>query len=173
MRITKRIFVAGCLLLGTACTYAWLPWNRLPQSVKADKVLVTKHTRTLSICQGDMLLKTYLVSLGGEPIGAKQFEGDRRTPEGSYSIAGRNSGSAYHLALRISYPNSADTARAGAAGKSAGGDIMIHGMRNGLGWLGRWHRWWDWTAGCVAVTNAEMDELWRAVPDGTAVEIRP
>jgi murein L,D-transpeptidase YafK len=106
-------------------------------------------------------------------LGAKQFEGDGRTPEGTYNIAGRNPQSEFHRALRISYPLADDIARAKAAGKSPGGDIMIHGLHNGLGWLGRWHRWCDWTAGCVALTDAEIEEVWKAVPDGTAVVIQP
>jgi murein L,D-transpeptidase YafK len=119
------------------------------------------------------LLKTYRVSLGGDPTGTKQFEGDGKTPEGNYTIDRRNSDSSCHLALHISYPAASDVSRANAVGKSPGGDIMIHGLRNGFGWLGRWHRFRDWTAGCVAVTNAEMDELWRAVPEGTDVVIQP
>lgn len=173
MRLARRLLMAACLLLGIALGYAWMPWNTLPVSAKADRIVVSKDARTLSLYDGSRLIKSYRVSLGSEPVGAKQFEGDGRTPEGGYVIASRNSHSAYHLALRISYPNAADVSRAKAAGKSPAGDIMIHGLRNGLGWLGRWHRWRDWTAGCVAVTDVEMDELWRAVPDGTRVEIQP
>jgi murein L,D-transpeptidase YafK len=123
--------------------------------------------------RGEVLLKSYCVSLGSQPRGAKEVEGDGRTPEGSYFISNRNPHSGFHRALQISYPSASDTARARAIGKEPGGEIMIHGLRNGLGWLGRWHRLWDWTAGCVALTNAEMDELWRAVPTGTPVQIKP
>lgn len=169
----RRIVLAGCLLLGMALAYAWIPWYPLPLSAKADKIVVSKSARTLTLYEGQRLLKSYWVSLGSEPVGAKQFEGDGRTPEGSYVIASRNPRSSYYRALRISYPSAADATRANAAGKSPGGEIMIHGLRNGLGWMGRWHRWRDWTAGCIAVTNDEMDELWRAVPDGVRVEIQP
>ena len=112
------------------------------------------------------------MSLGREPVGPKKAEGDRRTPEGVYTIDTRIERSAFHRALHISYPNVADRAAAQSAGVSPGGAIMIHGIRNGLGWLGRAHRLIDWTSGCVAVTNPEIEELWRAVRDGTPVEIR-
>jgi murein L,D-transpeptidase YafK len=99
--------------------------------------------------------------------------GDGRTPEGIYSVDGRNPKSAFHFSLHLSYPNSADTARASAMGVPPGGDIMIHGIKNGLGWLGSLHRFVDWTQGCVAVTNDEIEEIWDMVPDGIRVEIVP
>jgi murein L,D-transpeptidase YafK len=145
----------------------------LPAGAVADRVIVAKGRRQLLLMKEGSVLKRYAVSLGREPEGAKRFEGDRRTPEGSYTIDGRNAGSRYHLALHVSYPNAADVARAAAAGRSAGGDIMIHGLPNGRGWLGPLHRLRDWTTGCIAVTDAEIEELWRAVPDGTPMEIRP
>ncbi len=96
-----------------------------------------------------------------------------RTPEGTYQISGRNPKSAYHLSLRISYPNAADQQRAAAAGVLPGGDIMIHGIRNGLGWLGVLQRYADWTQGCIALTNTEMNQLWHIIPDGGVVDIKP
>ncbi len=110
---------------------------------------------------------------GANPVGAKQEEGDNKTPEGIYKIDGRNPQSTFHLALHVSYPSDEDKTRAADRGASAGFDIMIHGIRNGLGWMGAFHRLNDWTAGCVAVTDEEIEELWRITPDGTTVEIRP
>ncbi len=90
-----------------------------------------------------------------------------------YSVDWRNPKSAFHLSLHISYPNSEDTLRAEGFGLPPGGDIMIHGIRNGWGWLGRLHRLADWTQGCIAVTNREIEEIWKLVPDGAVVEILP
>ena len=117
-------------------------------------------------------IKTYRIALGRSPLGAKQEEGDMKTPEGIYKIDGRNPQSSFHLALHISYPSDEDDKRAAAHGVSAGFDIMIHGIQNGRGWIGAFHRWNDWTAGCIAVTDEEIEELWRVTPDGTTIEIR-
>jgi len=111
--------------------------------------------------------------LGRNPLGAKQEEGDMKTPEGIYKIDGRNPQSRFHLALHISYPSAEDDKRAAARGVPAGYDIMIHGIQNGRGWIGAFHRWKDWTAGCIAVTDEEIEELWRVTPDGATIEIRP
>ena len=96
-----------------------------------------------------------------------------KTPEGSYKIDSRNPQSSFHLALHISYPSEDDNNRAALRGVSAGSDIMIHGIQNGRGWIGAFHRWKDWTLGCVAVTDEEIEELWRVTADGTTIEIRP
>jgi murein L,D-transpeptidase YafK len=96
-----------------------------------------------------------------------------KTPEGIYKIDGRNPQSDFHLGLHVSYPSDEDTARAAERGVSAGFDIMIHGIQNGRGWIGAFHRVNDWTAGCIALTDEEIEELWRVTPDGTTVEIRP
>ncbi|MEI2779728.1 MAG: L,D-transpeptidase family protein [Candidatus Competibacter sp.] len=125
-----------------------------------------KAERELLLVAGEKTLKRYRIALGGHPQGHKTQEGDRRTPEGVYRIAGRNPRSAYHLSLRISYPNEDDRIQAASRGVSPGGDIMIHGLPNGFGWIGRLHRWADWTAGCIAVTDSEIEEIWRSVPDG-------
>ncbi len=106
-------------------------------------------------------------------MGPKRKEGDMKTPEGTYTIDSRNARSSFHLALHISYPSDEDNKRAAARGVSAGSDIMIHGIQNGQGWIGAFHRWKDWTAGCVALTDEEIEELWRVTPDGTTIEIRP
>jgi murein L,D-transpeptidase YafK len=144
----------------------------LPQGARADRILIDKSDRMLVLYEGETVLKRYPVALGRVPEGPKRAVGDGRTPEGRYVIDWRNAESCCHLSLHISYPDASDRRRAGAAGVSPGGDIMIHGLRNGMAWLGALHRLADWTSGCVAVTNTEMDEIWRAVPNGTAVEIR-
>jgi len=145
----------------------------LPAGTTADRVVVEKSRHTLTLYKGELPLRSYEVSLGRGGLAPKRREGDALTPEGAYRISGRNPDSAYHLSLRISYPDARDIAAAKARGEDPGSDIMIHGIRNGLGWLGRLHRYADWTAGCVAVTNREVEEIWRAVPDGTPVELLP
>ena len=118
-------------------------------------------------------IKTYRIALGRNPVGGKQEEGDMKTPEGIYKIDGRNPQSSFYLALHISYPSDEDNKRAATHGVSAGSDIMIHGIQNGRGWIGAFHRWKDWTAGCIAVTDEEIEELWRVKSDGTPIEIHP
>jgi murein L,D-transpeptidase YafK len=153
--------------------YAHHNWNSLQAGTTIDRILVQKSARTLSVFRNGKQIKTYRIALGRNPVGAKQEEGDMKTPEGIYKIDGRNPQSSFHLALYISYPSDEDDKRAGARGVSAGSDIMIHGIRNGRGWIGAFHRWEDWTAGCIAVTDEEIEELWRVTPDGTTIEIRP
>ncbi len=169
----KRFALAAATLLIVLAAYAHWPRTSLDRSARADRVVVSKSDRTLALYRSDKLLKLYRVSLGGSPEGRKEREGDGRTPEGQYTLDYRNPNSAFHRSLHISYPSAADRARAKAQGVSPGGAVMIHGLRNNLGWLGRLHLALDWTNGCVAVTNQEMDEIWRAVPDGTLIELRP
>jgi murein L,D-transpeptidase YafK len=119
------------------------------------------------------LLKTYTVSLGWRPIGDKSVSGDLRTPEGVYTINGKYPNSLYHKNLGVSYPNRQDMLRARQSGQDPGGDIKIHGLPNGLGFVGKFHRFLDWTAGCIALTDNEVDELYRAVDIGTNIDIRP
>lgn len=141
---------------------------------QADRIRVEKSARRLHLYRGTQLMRSYDIALGGAPAdGPKAQEGDERTPEGSYRIDWRNPGSVAHLSLHISYPDATDMAAAQAAGVSPGGNIMIHGLPNGWGWLGRAHLMADWTDGCIAVTNAEMVEIWALVPDGTVIEILP
>jgi murein L,D-transpeptidase YafK len=138
-----------------------------------NRILVEKSARTLTLYRDDEMVKTYKVALGSEPKGAKRQQGDHRTPEGSYTIDARNGHSHYYKSLHVSYPNTADRGRARKARVSPGGDIMIHGLPNGYGAIGKAHLLHDWTDGCIAVTDEEMDEIWKLVPVGTAVEIRP
>jgi murein L,D-transpeptidase YafK len=139
----------------------------------ADRVLVEKAAHRLTLLRAGKVLRTYLVALGGNPRGHKQRMGDERTPEGVYAIDARYRKSKYHRALKLSYPDARDRARARAAGVNPGGMIMIHGIPPDVAWLGEVHRVFDWTNGCIAVSNQEMDEIWRLVPVGTPVEIRP
>jgi murein L,D-transpeptidase YafK len=136
-------------------------------------VTVLKSQRELILMKDAQVLKTYRVSLGPHPVGAKNREGDGKTPEGNYTLDRRNPRSRYHLSLHVSYPDAGDIARAQRLGVAPGGDIMVHGLPNGLGWLGGLHRYWNWTNGCIAVTNPEIEEIWELVPTGTHVEIRP
>jgi murein L,D-transpeptidase YafK len=136
-----------------------------------DLIRVRKVQRIMELWSGDRLVRTIEhIQLGSRPRGLKRFEGDGRTPEGRYAIDWGNPASAYHLSLHISYPNAADRAYAAAQGRSAGGMIMIHGQPNG--WpAGRVPG--DWTDGCIAVSDAEIEALWEAVADGTPIEIVP
>jgi murein L,D-transpeptidase YafK len=129
--------------------------------------------RQLLAYSNGQFLRSYRVSLGREPEGTKIHQGDRKTPEGNYVIDGHNPASSFHRALHVSYPSAADVARAKAGNYDPGGEIMVHGIHNGMGWVGRAQRWVDWTTGCIAVTDAEIEELYRIVPDGTRIEIRP
>ncbi len=139
--------------------------------VKADRILVDKSDRTLILYKDDTEIHRYTgIRFGNAPTGHKRFEGDEKTPEGSYTINGRNPNSSYHLSLRISYPNAADRAYAKARGKSPGGDIFIHGQPNG--WIGP-ALTSDWTDGCIALSNAEIELLWKQVADGTPIIIQP
>ena len=140
------------------------------QTPLADHVVVDKTARTLKLYANRQALHVIGdIQLGDAPVGHKRFQGDERTPEGRYRIDWGNPDSAYYLSLHISYPNAADEAYAAAHGRSAGGMIMIHGQPNGM--AGRMRG--DWTDGCIAVSNAEMDLLWDAVPDGTVIDILP
>lgn len=139
----------------------------------ADKVLIEKKDRRLSLILNGRVLKAYRIALGGDPNGPKVRQGDNKTPEGTYVIDGRNRDSSYHLSLHISYPNERDRQRAKELGVSPGGDIMIHGLKNGFSQVGDLHTGVDWTKGCIAVTDQEIEEIERLVPNGTVVEIMP
>jgi outer membrane protein assembly factor BamD (BamD/ComL family) len=143
------------------------------QNVPADKILIEKKERRLTLISQGRLLKTYKIALGGNPNGPKERQGDNKTPEGIYVIDSRNKDSRYHLSLHISYPNEKDRRRAKELGVSPGGDIMIHGIKNGFSWVGDLHTEVDWTKGCIAVTDEEIEEIEKLVPNGTIVEIRP
>lgn len=139
----------------------------------ADSLVVLKAARRLEVYVGDVVVRRYQVALGKNPVGRKRTVGDGRTPEGLYVIDWRNPRSRYYRALHVSYPNAVDRFLAREQGTTAGGDIMIHGLPADAGPAAATHWLQDWTEGCVAVTNAEMDELWFVVGDGTRIRIRP
>jgi murein L,D-transpeptidase YafK len=156
------------------CGSAWLaPAQKPAPTKKADSILILKKDHVLELLAGGKVIRTYKVALGQGGLAPKEREGDGRTPEGHYVIDGRNAASHYHRSLHVSYPNAEDRKRAAKLGVSPGGAIMIHGLPQGEGWIGAAHRLHDWTLGCVAVTDAEIEEIWNLVPVGTPVEIRP
>lgn len=166
----KRSLAIGIFItLLTNCSHNQTPGT----SEFADKILIVKSTHTLSLISDGRVLRSYKVALGRSPVGPKTRKNDHKTPEGLYTIDAKKDHSRFYRALHISYPNAQDRARAQAAGYDPGGDIEIHGIENGLGWIGRLHRSIDWTDGCVALTDKEMNEVWNAVKVGTPVEIRP
>ena len=140
---------------------------------RVDKLVVNKAKRELLVYRSGQVTRSYRIALGKNPVGPKARKGDGKTPEGAYTIGGRNGTSAYHKSLRVSYPNAADRERARRQGVDPGGDIMIHGLPNGQGFIGAAHRLIDWTDGCIAVTDSEIEEIWRLVPDGTPIQINP
>ena len=166
------IVVIVVLLLGVGLFY--LSQNTIPLRGTISRLVVNKSKRELlAYDKQDKLLKRYRIALGSNPIGHKQMQGDGKTPEGVYVINDKNPNSIAYKNLGISYPNETDIHNARQLGKSPGGDIKIHGLMNGWGFLGWLNRYSDWTAGCIAVTNSEMEELYRAVKIGTRIEINP
>ena len=162
----------------TALSIVLLAFSMTAQSVpqpvlRADHVVVLKKERTLELLDQGKVVKTYKVALGGDPVGPKTRQGDHKTPEGLYVLDSRNAHSQFYKSIHISYPSEHDRALASKNGVSPGGDIFVHGLPNGLGAIGAAHRLKDWTDGCIAVTDDEIDEIWKAVPDGTQIEIRP
>ena len=153
--------------------YYFFPEEKLPRNAKIDNIVIYKSKREMLAYSNGKLLKTYKISLGGHPIGDKEFDGDKKTPEGVYKIDKKNPYSGYHKNLGISYPNKSDIENAKKIGKPTGGDIKIHGLRNKTGIISKFHRWFDWTLGCIAVTDQEIDELYNAVKIGTQIDIKP
>jgi len=140
---------------------------------KADKVLIVKSERKLYLLRHGKPFRAYHIALGKVPVGPKTREHDRKTPEGNYTLDYKNTKSSYYRAIHVSYPSAADKARAKKLGVRPGGAIMIHGQPNWFGWLAPIRQRFDWTAGCIAVSNGDMDEIWQAVKPGTPIEIRP
>ena len=139
---------------------------------QADQIIVIKSQHTLTLLAHGKPIKTYKVALGTSS-GLKEKEGDHKTPEGTYFIDSKNQQSRFHLALHVSYPNSTDKAHAKTLGRPPGGDIMIHGVEKKYEYLGSLQHEYDWTDGCIALTNPEIEELFRLVPTGTRIEIKP
>lgn len=171
----------GAIVFGLLCLCLCLGWalqplgkgNALASFTKVDKVVVIKSKRLLMLLKEGEIFKAYRIALGKNPSGHKIKAGDQRTPEGSYIIDSRNARSKFYRAIHISYPNESDVSNAQRRGVSPGGSIMIHGLPNGFSRVGKLHRVQDWTDGCIAVTNTEMEEIWEYVADGTPIEIKP
>lgn len=162
----------GCVLLSAVIAGA-TSRRTAASPLPADRVLIEKSVRKLTLLGNGKPLRTYQVSLGPNPAGAKERQGDGRTPEGIYQIDSRNAYSKYHLSLHLSYPNAADRLRSRRLRVSPGGEIMIHGVPNHWRGLSLAFQHIDWTAGCIAVSDPEIEEIWKLVPNGTVVEIRP
>ena len=161
-----RVLVT-CLIGGMALA------QTATRPLRADRVLVLKKERTLQLLSHGKVIRTYKVALGGNPVGPKTRQGDHKTPEGEYRLDRRNAHSQYYKSIHISYPSGRDRAAANARGVPPGGDVFVHGLPNGYRSIGAAHRERDWTDGCIAVTDEEIDEIWDAVADGTPIEIRP
>jgi murein L,D-transpeptidase YafK len=162
----KIFFSLGFLLLVGLSLPAW-------SSPRVDRVVVEKSERRLYLYQDGAVLRSYQIALGKNPIGPKRYRGDQRTPEGSYILDRRNPKSRYFLSIHISYPNDQDRLQATAKGVSPGADIMIHGVPNLYHDGQEFFIGWDWTEGCIAVTNDDMKEIWALVANNTPIDIHP
>jgi murein L,D-transpeptidase YafK len=167
----KQIVVVAFLFILIVVLFANINFNSLPKNTEIDGLVVYKSERKLVAFSKGKRIKTYSIALGKSPTGAKQFQGDNKTPEGVYFINGKNEHSIAYKNLGISYPNAKD--KSNSKGKPTGGDIKIHGLMNYLWFIGNFHGLSDWTNGCIAVNNFEMDELYNSVIIGTRIEIRP
>lgn len=171
------LIVAGCAAppLSRAPAAQERVLNAIPAPAveKADRVLVLKSQRRLELLHGGVPFKIYPIALGSHPKGPKRQEGDGRTPEGVYLIDWRSAHSLYHLALHISYPDDFDRANARRRHISPGDAIFIHGMPESFGHSDPVRFFQDWTDGCIAVGNIAIEEIWKAVDDGTPIEIKP
>ena len=145
----------------------------IASAITADSIVVEKSKRTLTLFLEGTAVRSYKVALGKQPVGDKIKIGDNRTPEGMFYIDFKKPESRYYKSLHISYPDAAHKARASKLGVRAGGDIMIHGLPTEYAKVGKEHVQFDWTEGCIAVTNAEIDEIWRAIPMGAVIQIKP
>lgn len=174
MRVAGVLLLAAGLLIATLIRFEKAIPSLLADDLpKADSVRVEKAERRLSLIREGRVYRSYRIRLGGDPVGHKQREGDLRTPEGRYLLDWRNPESCCYKSLHVSYPNEEDKRRAAERGNDPGGLIMIHGQGNGRGWLGWLAPYLYLTDGCIAVRNVPMEEIWRAVDDGTPIEIRP
>lgn len=174
MKIILKIFLSLVLISAILLFIdLYLPSMLAKNLPKADKVIVNKSERKLYLMNKISVIKSYDIGLGKNPIGHKQKEGDSKTPEGNYILDYRNPESSYHLSLHISYPDKNDIQIADSNNYSPGEDIMIHGKPNYLGWLPFVYDKKDWTDGCIAVGNIDIEEIWNAVDDSTEIEILP
>lgn len=192
-KITMPLFAAILILAGVVIRHKSIPDPPLPETriagdtsisgppsappvsenQTADKVEVFKAKRLMILYQDDKIIRQYRVALGDQPVGPKRFQGDEKTPEGLYYLDYRNPQSRYHLSIHISYPSDKDQQYAGQFNQSPGGDIFIHGLPHKYSFWGKLHRLHDWTDGCIAVTNEEIEEIWKLCPDGIPIMIYP
>jgi len=168
-KILRYTFV---LIILISALYYFLPEKELPKDSRIDKIIIIKHKHKMYVYSKGKLLKTYRIALG-RVSGKKRFEGDKKTPEGNYFIDSKNPHSNFYLNLGISYPNGEDIAYAKKHKKNPGGLIKIHGLKNGLGFIGKFQRFFNWTRGCIAVTNQEIEEIYKSTPIGTPIIIKP
>jgi murein L,D-transpeptidase YafK len=170
----KRIMgFRSLILIGCLMCFSFWPILTSASLNQADKVVVIKSKRIMMLMRDSEIMKVYRVALGKQPNGSKIKSGDQKTPEGTYILDSRKTDSKFYKAIHISYPNESDILKAERLGCSPGGAIMIHGLPTKLQEIGKAHRLWDWTDGCIAVTNSEIEEIWELVPDGTPIEIKP
>lgn len=163
--LVKHALAMVCVTIASVAIAATPP-AMVPASQRADRIHVDKSERRMQLLRGGKVLRTYRILLGDAPVGHKRQQGDEKTPEGDYRISGRNPNSRFHLSLRVSYPNDADRKQARKRGVDPGGDIMIHGGNSVL-------YPFDWTDGCIAVSNKEIEEIWSLVPTGIPIRINP
>lgn len=175
MQFQGQLCTRGLLSFVAACICVLAVWGAANSAAAkhADKIVIEKSKRTMTLMSGGEILKTYKVALGGQPVGAKDRQGDHKTPEGLYSVDRKVPNSEFYRALHLSYPSAADRVRATKRGVRPGSDVEIHGLGAKFGWIGSAHRLHDWTDGCIAVTNEEIDEIFPLVDVGTPVEIKP
>jgi murein L,D-transpeptidase YafK len=147
--------------------------SAVPPQLLADRVVVHKSERRMSLMHGDTVLRSYRVALGLNPVGPKEQEGDSRTPEGHYLLTRRNPRSEYFLSIQVSYPNDRDMQRARRNRLTPGGSIMIHGLPNELRREPSYYEKRDWTDGCIAVSDSDMLEIWLMTPPDTPIDILP
>ncbi len=177
-KLILLIFVLALSACGTSDPMlSGMPDARQYQQAEraVDKVIVDKSKAKMFLLKNNKPIRKYKIALGGNPVGHKMQEGDMRTPEGLYNLEYKNAQSRFHKSIKISYPNAYDIARAQLMGVDPGGDIVIHGLPNGMTDADVDARMLseNWTEGCIAVSNAEMDEIWRLVDLDTPIEIRP
>jgi murein L,D-transpeptidase YafK len=169
----KRPIAAIVLFLSATGLILRFGAGSAPAPLRANRIVILKTQHQLLLLDNtNKVVRSYSIAIGRGGLEAKQRKGDHKSPEGIYVIDRHNPDSRFHRALHVSYPNSTDLERAGKLGIDPGGDIMVHGIQNGLGWIGPLHRAVDWTDGCFALTDQEIEEIYVAVPDGTPVEIR-
>jgi murein L,D-transpeptidase YafK len=167
-KITASILILLAALSVTGRINAQLP-NKKNTTIR---IVILKSARTMTVEHSGLPTKIYKVALGGQPTGAKEEQGDHKTPEGEYYVDAKNAHSQFYMALHLSYPNAKDRVRARKRGVNPGGDVEIHGLGKKYGWIGARHRLTDWTDGCIAVTNEEIEDIFQIIPVGTRVEIK-